>query len=341
MAALAAPTRAPAPLPDWLSEENDVAARQQGVLRAADAEEMRQRAEAAAAEAAAKEAAAQPRRPPPPPRGSKFVIPEWLNEDLDPLADEEGLLIPEPKAGPPVARGPKAAKALIVPPPAPPAQPQRVAPPDPLAPAEDAGAMASRHEAVVQALSGPEGPAWDAPLPAKTAGDAPYPLWLAPELDALKTLHPGALGPGETAPPKPPPQPTGRVFALRPANPGDQIVVMSHPGHAEFGAGGPRAAQHGGISIAAKAAAAATAGAGNGTAARAAEPARGGGSAIKPPKDVWTYSWEIAAAEEDSNGGIKGPPELPTGGNSGPTLAARIAAVVVSHELDARALWRN
>ena len=339
MAALAAPARAPAPLPDWLSEENDAAARQQGVLRAADAEELRQRAEAAAAEAAAKaaaEAAAQPRRPAPP-RGSKFVIPEWLSEDLDPLADEEGLLIPEPKSGAaPVARGPKAAKALIVPPPAPPAQPPRVAPPDPLAPPEDAGAMATRHEAVVQALSGPEGPAWDAPLPAKAPGDAPYPLWLAPELDALKTLHPGALGPGEVPPPKPPPQPTGRVFALRPANPGDQIVVMSHPGHAEFGAGGPRALQHGGSSVAKSAAVA-----GNGAAARAAAPARGGGSAIKPPKDVWTYSWEIAAAEEDSAGGIKGPPELPSGGNGGPTLAARIAAVVVSHELDARALWRN
>jgi hypothetical protein len=206
--------------------------------------------------------------------------------------------------------------------------------------------MASRHEAVVQALSGPEGPAWDAPLPAKAPGDAPYPLWLAPELDALKTLHPGALGPGEVAPPKPPPQPTSRVFALRPANPGDQIVVMSHPGHAEFGAGGPRAAQHGGA-VSVQAAAAAGGGRGENGAAQAANKAAAAaarpnkGSAIKPPKDVWKYSWEIAAAEEDADGGIKGPPELPTGGNGGPTLAARIAAVVVSHELDARALWRN
>jgi hypothetical protein len=64
-------------------------------------------------------------------------------------------------------------------------------------------------------------------------------------------------------------------------------------------------------------------------------------AASKAQKDTWVYSWEIAAAEEDGDGGVKGPPELPTAGNSGPTLAARIAAVVVSHELDARALWRN
>lgn len=318
-----------------------MAAAQQGVLRAEDPEEAAARA-AAAAEAASKAeeaaAAARAKRMP----GSKMAIPSWLAEELDDTAAQEGLLIPEPIAGEKIARGPKAAKALVVRPPAPPRAEPREAPADPNAPAEDSEAAGTRHAAVRAALSGPEGPSWEAELPAKAPGDAPYPLWLAPELDALKQLHPGALGPEEAAPRKPPPQPTSnRVFALQPANPGDKLVLMSHPGHAEFGAGGPRTAQHGGMVVAAAVAQAATRLQAPVAAAKAKAAAAARGAANKPQKDTWVYSWEIAAAEEDAKGGVKGPPELPSGGNGGPTLASRIAAVVVSHELDARALWRN
>jgi hypothetical protein len=348
LAVRASTAPAPAPLPAWLREENDVAAAQQGVLRADDPVEVAARAAAAAEAASTAEAAAAAARAKRMPN-SKLAIPSWLSEELDDTAAQEGLLIPVPVAGEKVARGPKAAKALVVRPPAPPAAAMREAPADPNAPAEETEAAGTRHAAVRAALSGPEGPSWEAELPAKAPGDAPYPLWLAPELDALKQLHPGALGPEEAAPRKPQPQPvSNRVFALQPANPGDKLVLMSHPGHAEFGAGGPRTAQHGGTVVSASAHAAASwarAGASVAAVAAFAAPVRAAAqraAASKAQKDTWVYSWETAAAEEDAaNGGVKGPPELPSGGNGGPTLASRIAAVVVSHELDARALWRN
>ena len=341
---------APAPLPAWLREENDVAAAQQGVLRADDPVEVAARAAAAAEAASTAEAAAAAARAKRMPN-SKLAIPSWLSEELDDTAAQEGLLIPVPNEGAPAPRGPKAAKALVVRPPAPPAAAVRVAAADPEAPGEESEAAGTRHAAVVAALSGPEGPSWEAELPAKAPGAAPYPLWLAPELDALKQLHPGALGPEEAAPRKPQPtQPApNRVFALQPANPGDKLVLMSHPGHAEFGAGGPRTAQHGGTVVSASAHAAASwarEGASVAAVAAFAAPVRAAAqraAASKAQKDTWVYSWEIAAAEEAASSGVanKGPPELPSGGNGGPTLASRIAAVVVSHELDARALWRN
>jgi hypothetical protein len=68
----------------------------------------------------------------------------------------------------------------------------------------------------------------------------------------------------------------------------------------------------------------------------AAAVAKPKGVAKATPQEVWHYSWEGAGEEEE-----EGPPAAMPGGTAGPSLAARIRAVVASHEPDARAHWRT
>ena len=129
-----------------------MAAAQQGVLRADDPVEVAARAAAAAEAASTAEAAAAAARAKRMPN-SKLAIPSWLSEELDDTAAQEGLLIPVPNEGAPAPRGPKAAKALVVRPPAPPAAAVRVAAADPEAPGVESEAAGTRHAAVVAALA--------------------------------------------------------------------------------------------------------------------------------------------------------------------------------------------
>jgi hypothetical protein len=69
---------------------------------------------------------------------------------------------------------------------------------------------------------------------------------------------------------------------------------------------------------------------------KAAAVAKPKAAAKATPQEVWHYSWEGAGEEEE-----EGPPAAMPGGVAGPSLAARICAVVASHEPDARAHWRT
>jgi hypothetical protein len=287
------------------------------------------------------------------------AYPLWLAPELDVAAANEGALRPSGAGGEAAPAKPR----LAPPPPRPNALPPPRAAPAALPPAARADVAArtaaglARHEAVHAALRGAggssaqAGPAWDAPIPANAPDAPPYPLWLAPELDALGRVHPGAAPPGARMPAqnsasaldpyaaalltaKPAPPPRNKVFSLEPANSGDQIVLMRHN---EPGA--PSA--HHRVTLMNH-----FGGAGHGwpeDAPPAQPPARQQAKAAPAAaQERWHYSWEGVADDDDDgngrwgggNGGGNG------GGGSGPTLAMRIQAVVASHEPDARAFWR-
>lgn len=270
------------------------------------------------------------------------ALPAWLAPELDSFASAVDLVRPP---SPPAA-------TVWAPPPSSWTEPE---------PLTDADALAARAEAVSAALA-PERPAWDARLPAPTVSTPDLPLWLAPELDG-GALHPGAWPLGTI--PLPAPAPRAQVFALEPANAGDQLVVMA-PLSSRAPAPGlsapparvvaPAPNSLGYRAPGRPSARPADRASGAAGPARSAGWAGGFGAGVGsggvgstrlstglPAK--WSYSWdEAAAAEVEAAAAASGgrvPPALPVPVSGGAdTLAGAIAAAVRSHEGDARSRWR-
>ena len=200
----------------------------------------------------------------------------------------------------------------------------------------EGGSGAAAGQAAVDATALAATANWAAPIPA-TQPEAPsYPLWLAPELDVLEAVNPGAypLAPLPAPPGKLDPalsaaaardRPVEKIFHMQRAEPGDSLLVMSRnerPGWpvASAAAGAANAARGGGQAGAGRAGGGGSAG------------ARGFGG---PSFDDWSGEYGI---EEAAAGDGYVPKPMPA--IRGNTIADTIYARVATYEKDARRGWQ-
>ena len=278
------------------------------------------------------------------------ALPDWLLPEHDDTAAKQGVLRPDafPDRSPVSNTSFGSARQQQLP-------PSSYASLDAVKSGLSHARHAERRAAVQAALSGTAGgggpamavqaadPAalaatanWAAPIPATTPEAPSYPLWLAPELDVLAAVNPGAF---PLAPLPPPPgkldpalsaaaardRPAEKVFHMQRAEPGDSLIVMSRnerPGWpstaaASAGATPPRAQAQAGAGRAG----------GNDTRA-----ARGFGG---PSFDGW--DGDGGSGEPVSSDGYVPKPMPAVRGN---TIADTIYARVATYEKDARRGWQ-
>jgi hypothetical protein len=280
-----------------------------------------------------------------------MALPDWLLPEFDDSAAKQGVLRPDafpdrsPSAGVAGSNTFSGSQRQQLP-------PTSYASLDAVASGLTKARSAERHAAVQLALSGgSEGASggqdavdatalaatanWAAPIPA-TQPEAPsYPLWLAPELDVLAAVNPGAfpLAPLPAPPGKLDPalsaaaardRPAEKIFHMQRAEPGDSLLVMSRnerPGWpvASAGAVAANAPRAGGQPSGSRA--------GGGNAG-----ARGYGG---PSFDDW--SGDGGSGEAPAGDGYVPKPMPAIRGN---TIADTIYARVATYEKDARKGWQ-
>ena len=283
------------------------------------------------------------------------ALPDWLLPEFDSTAAKQGVLRPDAFPDRSPSAGGAASNTFFG------TAPQRQQlPPSSYASLDAIGTGLTkarrdeRRAAVQLALSGAEGGSgaaagqaaadatalaatanWAAPIPA-TQPEAPsYPLWLAPELDVLEAVNPGAY---PLAPLPPPPgkldptlsaadardRPVEKIFHMQRAEPGDSLLVMSRN-------------ERPGWPVASAAAVAANAPRAGGQAA--AGRAGGGSSGARgfggPSFDGW--SGEGGGGEAVAGDGYFPKPMPAIRGN---TIADTIYARVATYEKDARKGWQ-